>query len=55
MKISVINRTDDDDFLLLASDGLWDVMENQEATNLTIRCLTRAYEKVFRTMSLRCI
>ncbi|KAG1679125.1 hypothetical protein FOA52_000480 [Chlamydomonas sp. UWO 241] len=31
-----------DEFLLLASDGLWDVMSNQEAVNLASRCLERA-------------
>ncbi|KAG2436735.1 hypothetical protein HXX76_006259 [Chlamydomonas incerta] len=44
-EVSVVCRTDDDDFLLLASDGLWDVMANQEATNLCIRCIKRAREK----------
>ncbi len=28
-QVSVVCRTDEDDFLLLASDGLWDVMSNQ--------------------------
>ncbi|GAX81681.1 hypothetical protein CEUSTIGMA_g9109.t1 [Chlamydomonas eustigma] len=44
-EISVVNRTEDDDFLILASDGLWDVMENQEATSLALRCMMRAWEK----------
>lgn len=44
-EITVLTRCDDDDFLLLASDGLWDVMANQEATNLAIRCMHRAWEK----------
>ncbi|EFJ47935.1 hypothetical protein VOLCADRAFT_61058 [Volvox carteri f. nagariensis] len=44
-EVSVVCRTEDDDFLLLASDGLWDVMANQEATNLCIRCIKRAREK----------
>ncbi|GLC42801.1 hypothetical protein PLESTB_001419300 [Pleodorina starrii] len=44
-EVSVVCRRDDDDFLLLASDGLWDVMANQEATNLCIRCIKRAREK----------
>ncbi|GLI60105.1 hypothetical protein VaNZ11_002148 [Volvox africanus] len=44
-EVSVWCRTEDDDFLLLASDGLWDVMANQEATNLCIRCIKRAREK----------
>ncbi|PNH04050.1 putative protein phosphatase 2C 8 [Tetrabaena socialis] len=44
-EVSVVCRTDEDDFLLLASDGLWDVMSNQEATNLCCRCIKRAREK----------
>ena len=28
-QVTVFSRADDDDFLLLASDGLWDVMSNQ--------------------------
>ena len=31
--------------LLLASDGLWDVLTNQEAVNLAQRCLRRARER----------
>ncbi|GAX76229.1 hypothetical protein CEUSTIGMA_g3673.t1 [Chlamydomonas eustigma] len=44
-EISVVNRAEDDDFMILASDGLWDVMENKEAINLALRCMTRAWEK----------
>lgn len=44
-EISVVARTEDDDLLLLASDGLWDVMSNQEAANLAMRCLRRARDK----------
>lgn len=44
-EITVVCRHDDDEFMLLASDGLWDVMSNQEATNLALRCLKRAREK----------
>lgn len=29
LQITVLSRADEDDFLLLASDGLWDVMANQ--------------------------
>ncbi len=29
LQISIVNRTDEDELLLLASDGLWDVMSNQ--------------------------
>eukprot|EP00798_Chlamydomonas_sp_ICE-L_P017380 gene17380-23682_t len=44
-QITVLLRTRDDDFILLASDGLWDVMTNQEAAQLAIRCMSRAREK----------
>lgn len=44
-EVSVISRMEDDDFLLLASDGLWDVMPNQEATTLTSRCIKRARDR----------
>lgn len=44
-EVSVVTRSADDEFLLLASDGLWDVMSNQEATDLASRCLTRAIGK----------
>lgn len=44
-EVSVLCRTEDDDFMLLASDGLWDVMTNQDAVDLTNRCIRRAKEK----------
>mmetsp|Transcript_8416 Transcript_8416/g.21001 ORF Transcript_8416/g.21001 Transcript_8416/m.21001 type:complete len:618 (-) Transcript_8416:786-2639(-) len=44
-EITVLSRVGEDDFLLLASDGLWDVMSNQDAINLAMRCLQRAWEK----------
>lgn len=37
-EVSVVCRTDDDDFLLLASDGLWDVMANQVRCHACARC-----------------
>lgn len=44
-EVTVFTRAEDDDFLLLASDGLWDVMSNQEAISLAMRCSARAAEK----------
>mmetsp|Transcript_4744 Transcript_4744/g.8229 ORF Transcript_4744/g.8229 Transcript_4744/m.8229 type:complete len:724 (-) Transcript_4744:1111-3282(-) len=44
-EISVLARVPEDDFLLLASDGLWDVMSNQEAIALALRCMQRAWER----------
>eukprot|EP00245_Coleochaete_scutata_P004195 TRINITY_DN16472_c0_g1_i1.p1 TRINITY_DN16472_c0_g1~~TRINITY_DN16472_c0_g1_i1.p1 ORF type:complete len:673 (+),score=138.41 TRINITY_DN16472_c0_g1_i1:461-2479(+) len=32
-------RSDDDEFLILASDGLWDVMENEKACDIVRRCM----------------
>lgn len=34
-----------DEILMLASDGLWDVMPNQEAADLAMRCIRRARDK----------
>jgi hypothetical protein len=41
----VFRRHAKDEILLLASDGLWDVMPNQEATDLAMRCIRRARDK----------
>lgn len=38
-EVSVFNRTDMDEFLILASDGLWDVISNDLACQITKRCL----------------
>ena len=40
-----MSRHAEDELLLLASDGLWDVMTNQEASSLAARCLKRAQER----------
>lgn len=40
-----LQRTYDDELLLLASDGLWDVFSNQEATTLALRSTMRARER----------
>lgn len=36
----MIERTEDDEFLILASDGLWDVIANEFACRVTKRCLS---------------
>ncbi|KAK6135196.1 hypothetical protein DH2020_031041 [Rehmannia glutinosa] len=38
-EVKIINRTDEDEFLILASDGLWDVVSNDLACQVTRRCL----------------
>lgn len=40
-EVKCISRTEDDDCLILASDGLWDVLTNQEVCEVARRCLTR--------------
>lgn len=41
-EVTIIGRHEEDELLLLASDGLWDVLTNQEAVSLARRCLRRA-------------
>lgn len=40
-EVKCISRTEDDDCLILASDGLWDVLTNEEVCEVARRCLTR--------------
>jgi len=44
-ELTVVNRHPGDELLVLASDGLWDVMSNQEACALAKKCLLRARQK----------
>ena len=43
--VCVIHRSEDDEILILASDGLWDVLSNQEACSIALKCLKRAKQK----------
>lgn len=38
-EVIVSKRSDEDEFLILASDGLWDVVPNDVACDITRRCL----------------
>ncbi|PWA77000.1 Protein phosphatase 2C [Artemisia annua] len=38
-EVTITDRTSDDDFLILASDGLWDVVSNDTACGLASMCL----------------
>ncbi len=40
----MIERSLDDELVVLASDGLWDVLSNQEVTDIALRCLDNADE-----------
>lgn len=42
---TVVERSPDDEVLVLATDGLWDVFNNQDATALAIRCMAKATAK----------
>ena len=44
-QVTIIARRPDDELLLLASDGLWDVLSNQEAVTLAKRCLRRVHQR----------
>ncbi|OWM75553.1 protein phosphatase 2C 51-like [Punica granatum] len=39
-EVTVTKRTDSDEFLILASDGLWDVVSNEYACEVVRRCLS---------------
>jgi serine/threonine protein phosphatase PrpC len=45
VQVTILGRRPDDELLLLASDGLWDVLSNQEACTLAKRCLRRARQR----------
>lgn len=40
-EVSFMSRSEDDECLILASDGLWDVMSNEEVGDLACRLLRR--------------
>ena len=44
-EVTVVNRQQGDELLVMASDGLWDVISNQEACALAKKCLLRARQK----------
>ena len=45
LQVTILARRPDDELLLLASDGLWDVLSNQMAYTLAKRCLRRARQR----------
>lgn len=44
-EVTVMNRHPGDELMVMASDGLWDVITNQEACSLAKKCLMRARQK----------
>ncbi|GMH34342.1 hypothetical protein BSKO_02176 [Bryopsis sp. KO-2023] len=44
-EVTVFHRNHEDEFMILASDGLWDVISDVEACEVTKRCIARAEER----------
>lgn len=44
-QVTIVSRHHADELLVMASDGLWDVMNNQEACTLAKKCLLRARQR----------
>jgi len=44
-EVTILQRRPDDELLILASDGLWDVLSNAEAVTLARRCVARARQR----------
>lgn len=43
--MTIIGRNPQDEFLVLASDGLWDALSDKEVCDLARRCFNRAKER----------
>ncbi|XP_062180910.1 protein phosphatase 2C 51-like isoform X2 [Phragmites australis] len=46
-EVTVVDRTDQDEFLILASDGLWDVVSNEVACKIARKCLNGRAASMF--------
>lgn len=49
--ITITERSDKDEFIILASDGLWDVVSNEVACRITSQCLLGRTAKMFPQMA----
>lgn len=50
-EVIVTKRTNGDEFLILASDGLWDVISNEAACNVVRRCLMNRSSEISSSSS----
>ncbi|MCL7044841.1 hypothetical protein MKW94_022123 [Papaver nudicaule] len=50
-EVTITSRTESDEFLILASDGLWDVISNEMACKITRRCLQGRAPRRFSSSS----
>ncbi|XP_039116294.1 protein phosphatase 2C 51-like [Dioscorea cayenensis subsp. rotundata] len=46
-EVTVVDRTEKDEFIILATDGLWDVVSNQVACKVARQCLSGRAAKMF--------
>ncbi|KAM0938468.1 putative protein-serine/threonine phosphatase [Dioscorea sansibarensis] len=46
-EVTVVDRTEIDEFIILATDGLWDVVSNQVACKVARQCLSGRAAKMF--------
>lgn len=44
-EVTIVPRTGEDSLLIMATDGLWDVVNDDEACTLAMKCLERARQK----------
>jgi len=44
-EVTIIGRSEEDEFLVLASDGLWDALQDNEVCDLARRCFQRAKDR----------
>jgi protein phosphatase 2C len=44
-EVTVTERSDEDECLILASDGLWDVVSNETACEVAAACLRRGRDR----------
>ncbi|KAF9594807.1 hypothetical protein IFM89_034790 [Coptis chinensis] len=47
IEISITEHTEKDEFVILASDGLWDAMSNEMACQVVRRCLNSQIGRTF--------
>lgn len=48
--VTVVARQQDDEFLILGSDGLWDVLSNSDVYSVVLRCFARARDRNLSAM-----
>lgn len=52
-EVNVYERTEEDEFVVVASDGLWDVISNNLACEVVRRCLDGHMRRIFKEGFIR--